>query len=85
MILEVELALLGSNLLENEEGRTFADVMTTVGTKAQAASVKREMNTIVTRGHVSIAEEQTTIRRLQGLFQLPETRSFPAGLRVQEK
>ena len=69
MILEVELALLGSNLLENEEGRTFAGVMTTIGTMAQAASVKREINTIVTRGHVRIAEEQT-IRKTSRLVSI---------------
>ena len=70
MILEVALALLGSNLFKNEEARTFASLITIIGTMAQVASARREMNTTVTRAHVSIAKEQTMIPKTARLVSI---------------
>ena len=70
MILEVALALLGSNLLKNEKGRTFAGPITKIGTMAQVDSARREMNTTVTRAHVSIAREQTIIPKTTRLVSI---------------
>ena len=61
MTLEVALALLGSNLLKNEERRTSTGMITTTRTMVQVTSARREMNTTETRAPVSISKEQTTI------------------------
>ena len=70
MTLEVALALLGSNLPKNGEGRTFAGLTTKIGTMVQVASARSAMNTTVTRAHVSIAKEQTWIPKTARLVSI---------------
>ena len=78
--LEVALALLVSNLLKNEERRTFEGLIKIIGTMAQS-SPRKKWNEYGINNQKSQAWQQ----RLQGLSQLPGTGSFLKWRQVQKK